>query len=58
MAATAPKIIDAMERNITIICHLSMRSKKGMYKIFINTVNAATFGKIAKNKVTGVGDPW
>ena len=28
-----------------------------IYKIFINTVKAATFGNIAKNNVTGVGDP-
>ena len=35
----------------------AIKLKKGTYKIFINTVNAATFGKIAKKSVTGVGDP-
>ena len=30
----------------------------GTYKNLIKTVKAATFGSIAKNKVTEVGDPW
>ena len=30
---------------------------KGTYKNLINTVNAAIFGTIAKNKVTEVGEP-
>ena len=30
----------------------------GTYKNLIKTVKAAIFGKIAKNIVTDVGDPW
>ena len=57
IAAIAPKSIEAIERKINIICHWSIKFKKGTYKNLINTVNAATFGTIVKNKVTEVGDP-
>ena len=57
MAATAPKSIEAIDKKIMIICHWSIKFKKGTYKNLINTVNAAIFGTIVKNNVTEVGDP-
>ena len=51
------KIIEAIDRKIIIICHWSIKFRKGTYKNLINTVRAATFGTIVKNKVTVVGDP-
>ena len=57
IAATAPKIIDANDKKIIIICHWSIKLINGTYKNLINTVNAATLGTIAKNKVTDVGEP-
>ena len=45
IAAIAPKSIEAIERNINIICHWSIKFKKGTYKNLINTVRAATFGR-------------
>ena len=57
IAAIAPKIIDAIDKKINIGCHWSIIFTKGTYKNLINTVRAATFGTIAKNSVTAVGEP-
>ena len=59
MAATAPKIIDAIDKKIIIICHCSIRLRKGTYKIFINTVkpekrgNPAVITKTRTNRMGG-----
>ena len=57
MAAIAPKIIDAIDKKIIIVCHWSIKLINGTYKNIIKTDNAATFGTIAKNNVTDVGEP-
>ncbi len=57
IAATEPKIIEAIDRKTIIICHWSIILIKGTYKNLIKTVNAAILGTTAKNNVTDVGDP-
>ena len=57
IAAMAPNNIDAIDKKIMIICHWSIKFKKGTYKNLIKTVRAAIFGTIVKNKVTDVGEP-
>ena len=57
MAAIEPNIIEAKDKKIIIVCHWSIKLINGTYKNLIKTVNAATFGTTAKNKVTDVGEP-
>ena len=52
-----PKTIEAIDKKTIIICHWSIKFKKGTYKNLMNTVKAAIFGTIVKNNVTVVGDP-
>ena len=57
MAAKAPSIIEAIERNTTMICHWLITFAKGTYINLIKTDNAAIFGISAKKVVTDVGEP-
>ena len=57
IAAIAPNNIEAIDKNTKIVCHWSIRFKKGTYKNLINTVKAAIFGTMVKNNVTVVGEP-
>ena len=57
VAAIAPKSIDAIDKNTKIICHCSIKFKKGTYKNLIKTDRAAILGTIVKNNVTEVGEP-
>ena len=57
IAATAPNNIEAIDKKIKIVCHSSIKFKKGTYKNLIKTDKAAILGTIVKNNVTEVGDP-
>ena len=57
IAAIEPRIIDAIAKNVTILCHWSSAFIKGSYINLIKTERAAILGTIAKKLVTDVGDP-
>ena len=57
MAATAPNVIDAIDKKIIIVCHWSITLTNGTYMNLIKTDIAAIFGTRAKKVVTEVGDP-
>ena len=49
MAATAPKIIDAIEMKITIVCHSNKIFEKGTNINLINSAKPATFEQLQNN---------
>ena len=57
MAATAPNIMDDIDKKIIIVCHWLMTLINGTYINLIKTDIAAIFGTSAKKLVTEVGDP-
>ena len=57
MAATAPRIIELIDKKITIDCHSFIIFANGMYINLTKIASAATFGINAKKAVTEVGDP-
>ena len=57
IAATAPRIIEAMDKNITISCHSDKIILKGTSINRIITAIPAIFGTTAKKFVTEVGEP-
>ena len=57
MAATAPKIIEAIEIKMIIVCHSNKIFEKGININFIRTAKPATLGTAAKKLVIEVGDP-
>ena len=48
IAATAPKIIEAIDIKIIIVCHSAKIFEKGININLINTAKPATFGTTAK----------
>ena len=48
IAATAPKIIEAIEMKIIIVCHSNKIFENGIYINFINNAKPATLGTTAK----------
>ena len=57
MAATAPKIIELIDKNITINCHSDKIFLNGISINLIITAIPAIFGTTAKKLVTEVGEP-
>ena len=57
IAPKAPIIIDPAERKTSTNCHLSDMPPKTSNKTLANIAPIASFGTIAINAVTGVGDP-
>ncbi len=57
IAASAPKTIDTMEMISMISRQEPSRWPNGSDSVRRNSPTAATFGAVAKNSVTGVGEP-
>ena len=57
IAATAPRNIEAIDRKIRICCQSATAPPKASNSTRANIAAAATLGAVAKNSVTGVGEP-
>ena len=57
IAATAPRNIEATDRNARICCQSATAPPKASKSTRANIAAAAAFGAVAKNAVTGVGEP-
>ena len=57
IAATAPRIIEATDRNTITWRHSASNPPNGSIRKRTNSAIAAIFGATEKNAVTGVGAP-
>ena len=57
MAPSAPTTIEARAAKMTICRQASVCVPKASSDIRVSMTTAATFGALAKNAVTGVGEP-
>ena len=57
IAATAPRNIDATDSSARICCKSATAPPKASNSTRANIPAAAAFGAVAKNAVTGVGEP-
>ena len=57
IAASAPRIIEAMDTSTISCCQAISRWPNGVAMVRSSSANAATLGAVEKNTVTGVGAP-